>query len=325
MFDALLENALKQIEIVEVLLTEHDSYAHLQSPERERLVKQYAAASCVTRLYAIYEHFVESLITDYLDAIPELLTYASLPNGLKEEYRMGISHVLGKLNAGRYEHLTHENVIRWYHEALSGVKTYRFVAEALTRHDQNLRLSVLESLMKRIDLNELRSWLANCPFVVYLYQEQSAVVEQLESEIKELVQIRNDAAHGVLENLPGINILERYCVVIRAVLRSLAAYCHLNLLQRLANAGRMLSIGRVTEVFERAGAFIAQLDSGVEIRVGMTLHFKGRNFCAVQEVSSLRVNDVAANCVVAPKATFEVGVGCTVLPRKHAEIYRSNL
>src|SRR4051794_10245947 len=129
MFDALLQNALTQIEVTEALIATHEEYASAQAADRERVVKQYAVASCVTRLYAIYEWFVETLLADYLDALPEILSYADLPDGLKVEYRMGISHVLSRLDADRYSHLKHENVIRWYHEALTG-SAYRFVVEA---------------------------------------------------------------------------------------------------------------------------------------------------------------------------------------------------
>src|SRR5687768_11959525 len=105
MFAALLTNALERISVVEALIQAHDDYARSQPQERQALIKHYAVASCVMRLYAVYERSIETLIEDYLDGIPELIPFASLPSGLKNEYRLGISHVLGRLDAERYAHL----------------------------------------------------------------------------------------------------------------------------------------------------------------------------------------------------------------------------
>src|SRR5688572_27748634 len=133
MFRALRDNAIQQVGIVNLLIDVHEDFASSQAGERERLVKQYAVAGCAMRLYAIYERFVESLIADYLDALSGTVTYASLPETVRVEYRRGISHVLGRLDSERYDHLSHEDVIRWYHDALTHAETYRFVSEAFTR------------------------------------------------------------------------------------------------------------------------------------------------------------------------------------------------
>lgn len=320
MFDALLNNALLQIDVAEALINEHEVYANKQPATQERLVKQYAMASCVTRLYAIYEWFVETLIADYLDRLPELLAFAALPEGLKTEYRMGISYVLSKVEAGRYSHLKHENVIRWYHEALAGGPTYRFVVEALTRHDYNLRLPVLEGLTSRVDLPDLRGWLSSSADIRDLYAGETLVVELLEAEIKEFVQIRNDASHGFLQNLQGASVLHRYCAVVRGLVRALAAYGHWHLLRMRVDAGKARHIGTVTEVFRKAGALVATIDAGVEVKVGMQLHFAASGFCSMQTVSSLRDNDVDIQALHVPSAGYEVGIACANLPRKQSRV-----
>jgi hypothetical protein len=50
---------------------------------------------------------------------------------MRTEYRVGISHLLNRLDSPRYSHLDHGNLIRWYHEALAAHSPYRFVPEAL--------------------------------------------------------------------------------------------------------------------------------------------------------------------------------------------------
>lgn len=321
MFGGLLNNALDQISVAEELIETHEQYIKQQPIERQRLFKVYAVTSCVTRLYAIYEHFVETLIADFLDAVPELTPYASLADGLKKEYRVGISQVLSKIDGERYSHLSHENVIRWYHEALTNHSTYRFVVEALTRHDQNLRLNTIGTLVSRIDLKDIHGWLSNSPEIIALYEERSSLFEQLDSELCNFIQTRNDAAHGALETLEGKEVLLRYCSLIRSLITTIAAYFHKNLLMQRVQAGRMQCIGKVTEVIVRHGAFIAQLEAGSEVQLGMYLHFVGTSYCIKQKIDSLQIDDVNVETVVAAQSAFEVGIKCAANPQKNAEIY----
>lgn len=321
MFSELLTNALDQISVAEELIDTHEQSIKLQPIERQMLFKAYAVTSCVTRLYAIYEHFVETLIADFLDAVPELTPYASLADGLKKEYRLGISHVLNRIDGERYNHLSHENVIWWYHEALTSKSTYRFVVEALTRHDENLRLNVVENLVARIDLKDFRNWLSKSAVISELYQERSSLFEQLDSELRNFIQTRNDAAHGALETLEGKEVLLRYCCLIRSLITSIAAYFHKNLLIQRIQAGRMRYIGKVTEVFAKHGVFVAQLEVGSEVHLGTHIHIVGTSFCIKQKIDSLQINDVEVETVIADQPAFEVGIKCAVNPRKKMEIF----
>lgn len=72
MFDALTTNTIEQIRVVEDLIPFHEFVSKDKSTEARKNIKLYAASSCVTRLYAIYENFVETILSDFLDAIPEI-------------------------------------------------------------------------------------------------------------------------------------------------------------------------------------------------------------------------------------------------------------
>ena len=321
MFGGLESNALEQIAVAKAAISNHEDFLRAQPSERRGSVRIYAVTSCVTRLYAVYEHFVESLISDYLDAIPELGPYAKLSDGLRKEYRIGISHILGKLDSERYGHLTHENVILWYHQAISNSPNYRFVTEALTRHDTNLRLNIVETLISRVDLQGFRSWLVNSEEIAFLYEEQTAIVEQLEAEIRSFVQLRNDAAHGSLQALEGRDNLMRYCELIAALVKTMATYFSRCLLLKRVEAGRCRKIGTVTEIFPRAGAFVAQLDAGSELATGMSVHVLGSNYYNLDSIQSLQVLDADVERLSADKDGFEAGLKCNLIPRRNAELY----
>lgn len=321
MFGGLQANALSQIEIARSLIGNHEEILRAQPPERRGPIKVYAVASCVTRIYAIYEHFVETLLSDFVDSIPELLPYANLSEGLKKEYRFGISYILGKIDAERYSHLTHENVILWYHEAISNAPKYRFVTEALTRHDHNLRLNIVENLVSRLDLGGLREWLSRSERVVALYEEQNAITEQLDAELRSFVQLRNDAAHGTLETLEGRDNLVRYCDLISALIIALAEYLSKHLLLHRVNAGKSKKVGVVTEVFTKANAFIVQLDTGSELACGLPIHIISSNQYQSDAILSMQVQGQDVDQVTAVSQAFEVGLRCNAIPKRNVELY----
>lgn len=321
MFGGLLANTLDQLTVAEAFVEAHDEFVRQQPLAKQGAFRVDAVSACVTRVYAIYEHFVESILSDFLDAIPELTPYASLSSTVKAEYRVGISYILSRIDGERYSHLSHENVVRWYHEALTSAGPYQFVTEAFTRHDHNLRLDVVEGLLTRVDLKQFDQWLTRCGEVRDLYEEHAALREQLGAELRSFVQIRNDAAHGILEELQGKEVLLRYCSLIRAIVRSIAGYFHSNLLARRTQAGRAIQIGTVTEVLKKPGAFIATLVNGKEIQRGGLLHFVATGYCTQQAVSSLQLNDVAVEHVLATTEAFEVGVKCAELPKNGVAIF----
>lgn len=321
MFGGLESNAIEQIAVAQAAISNHEAFLLAQPSERQGSVRIYAVTSCVTRLYAVYEHFVESLISDYLDAIPELSTYANLSDGLRKEYRFGISYILGKLDSERYSHLTHENVILWYHQAISNSPTYRFVTEALTRHETNLRLNIVENLISRVDLQGFRSWLVNSEQITSLYEEQTAIVEQLEAELRGFVQLRNDAAHGSLQTLEGRDNLVRYCEMIAALVKTMAAFFSRSLLLNRVRVGKARKIGTVTEVFFKAGAFIAQLDAGSELETGMSVHVLGSNYYSRDSIQSLQVMGSGVDRLSADRDAFEAGLKCSSIPKRNAGLY----
>jgi hypothetical protein len=321
MFGGLQANALGQIGVVESLIAQHENYIGTQPSELRGAIKVYAVASCVTRLYAIYERFVESLLSDFLDSVPELIPYAYLSEGLKKEYRVGISHILGKLENERYSHLTHENIILWYHEAISNESKYRFVTEALTRHDHNLRLNVVEHLASRIGLENIRAWLTKSEEITSLYEEQTAIAEQLDAEIRSFIQLRNDAAHGTLEALEGRDNLKRYCELIAALVKALGDYISASLLKERAQAGRSRKVGVVTEVFEKAGAYVVQLDAGTVLNRGLQVHLLGSNYYLSETIVSIQVMGEDVEQLTAERDAVEVGLRCNVNPRRNSELY----
>lgn len=327
MFESLTKNTIHQIDVVKNFLNIHDDLIKkLGSPGIPATsysgidYKVYVASSCLTRLYAIFENFIEDLISDYLDNVSELEPFEKLTQEFRTEYRIGISHILSRIDNARYSHLNHENVVNWYHEALNGKRKYKFVTEALTRHEQNLRLNLIESIFNKIDAKSLNSWLSNSPNLTSLYTHGTPVYEQLNSELTNFIQERNDAAHGNLSNIAGIPTLNRYCDLIQGLTIALSSFLQKKLLTHSNNKKSFKKIGKVTETFT-AGAFVAIVKKGTSVESGTVLHFVGDHFCYSQTLNSIQIDGNSILGITAFSSKFEIGMKCDLPVSKKSIIY----
>jgi len=234
---------------------------------------------------------------------------------------MGISHILSKIDQERYRNLNHEHIIGWYDESLKNVQNYRFVTAALTRSEQNYRLGNVETLFSRVLMKELKSWLANHSAIKSLYVEGTSVYEQLESEIKAFVQLRNDASHGSLDNLEGRDNLNRFCDLIENLAIALESHIAKCLLMIRVNTGKAVKIGVVTEYVPRHKAFVAKAMKGSKWEVGAVIQVVGPYHCFTQLIASIQIEDKAQQMHVAAADEEEIGISCDLPVRVNSEIY----
>jgi hypothetical protein len=319
-FSALRDNALEQIEVARLLIKFHNDLIPTVSAERASQIKVYAAASCVTRVYAIYENFFESLLSDYLDSVAEITPYPDLPEALRNEYLVGVSHILGKIDQERYRHLTHENIILWYHEAISANESYRFITEALTRHERNLRLDMLFELTNRVRLSRLKEWIEGCGHIGKLY-DGPPTLPQLEAELRNFVQMRNDAAHGIIEDLEGTVTLERYCDLISAIVNSLCGFVSAGLLTQRVTAGKSKKAARITEVFPKSNACVAVVEPHTMVSTGISVHLLRPTSYEYLAVASLMINGSPTENFATTNTSAEAGFSFAQLPKRGTDIY----
>lgn len=323
MFLSLQNKTIADIEIVRLLIDSHKNLADSASSEKRNGIKVYAVSSSVTRLYAVYEKFIETAISDYLDSLSEFKSFSSLSSSFKEEYRNGVSYILGKVDQGRYRHLNHENIVRWYYEALSDAKNYQIISDALIRHEQNLRLNIVDSLFARIQLKDFKHWISSHPDICALYQDNGSIAEQFESEIKDFVQLRNDASHGTIDSLEGDENLVRLCEVIAAVVRAVSSFLTKSLISIMNDSGDIVHLGNVTESFGQNGAFITKIKKDTRITEGDKLYFLSNNNCHSQIIESMMIDDQPAINLVAKNDECEVGIKCSVGVKKNVQIYKA--
>lgn len=321
MFSILEKNSLDKIEFIREMLNHHNDLAKERQGVRSK-IRYFSVASSVTQLYAIYEGFVETSISDYLDLLSECIQFSDLSEGFKKEYRTGISYVLNKIGQGKYLNTNHQNVVKWYHDALNDKKKYRFVSDALTRHEQNLRLNVLDSMLSRIDIAVFQSWANNHSVIKDLYPDEGLTYSLFESEVKNFVQLRNDVSHGSLDSLEGRDNLERLCDLTSSLIKLVSSLLRKIMLEKMSNNKKAIKLGEVTESFGRNGAFIAKLNNKIELSLGDTIYFDNNNGCYEQVIDSMRKDDISINTITSDSDDFELGIKCADLVKVKTSMYR---
>jgi hypothetical protein len=319
MFSALEKNSIEHINIINILLDVHHQTLNQRSAREREKIRTFSVSSCVTRLYAIYESFIRNSLSDYLDALSEIVPFSELPDEFKKHYRIGISQILG--NNQNHESLSYEDVIRWYHQAISENNEYTLVTQALTRHQNNFRLKIVLGLFNKVQLKNLEKWLNKHPQIIRLYPEGSPVYDSLESEINDFIQLRNDASHTVLENLESDGNLIRICSVTQALISAIAAYLRKSLLIKMLEAEKIKEIGVVSESLQQANAFVAFFEPQEVLTIRDTIYFIDTRDCFEEEITSMQLDGLNTTTVTTTNDTFEIGIRCSSIPRENTIIY----
>jgi hypothetical protein len=157
----------------------------------------YDRCAVVTRLYAIYERFVEDLIAEWLELLPDIVTeYSDLEKSIKDTHQIGVGRLLLELKKKRFEHLSINEVIQGLFDGVTAKGKYKLIPDAFLLHEQNLRREVLEKLFADAGISNAWDWVNKHRTVKQFVEEVLGSQNTAEGELNELITYRNDAAHG---------------------------------------------------------------------------------------------------------------------------------
>ncbi len=128
----------------------------------------YDHCAAFTRLYAVYEQFVEDLASDYLRVMPDLYKqYADLPVNVRKQHRIGIGQILMKLGKdGPYKSLDEGSVVKGWSEGLAGNPRYTLLPDAFLIDPQNYRAEILAGLFRYLGIEDCWAWIEKHPMVL---------------------------------------------------------------------------------------------------------------------------------------------------------------
>ena len=291
------------------------------APDRlEWRVIDHCAA--VTRIYAIYEQFAQEMIREHLSLLQMHFAFAELPECLRTSYRRGLAEILEKKDGPRYGHLDLQDLIKQYGSALSG-KDYQLEPAAMLMQEQNLRFPELNRLFAACGIENIDTWIEKHRSLTAFFQKGGRLAGSAEHEMKELIEYRNDAAHGSInvDELPGLDYLFEFCDFVSAICEALSERVQLTGLEHLLKGGRAQQRGRASECLKNGMVLIGAVTGN--FKVGDTIFLCGNDYCVSRSIQGLQIDDVAHSEVslANPK---EVGFAIDKPGRKNASIVMLN-
>ncbi len=290
---------------------------------RAREWQVYDHCSAVTRLYAIYENFVEGLVSGWLELLPGLFPdYSDLEERIRNTHQMGVGRLLLELKKNRYEHLSIEEVVRGLFRGVTGEQEYKLLPDAFLFHEQNLRREPLEKLFADAGIPNAWTWVDRHRAVKNFVEEVRGSQNTTEGELNELISYRNDAAHGApIDNFLGSNALLELCDFVEILCQALAELVTYQIIERKKSIGQVTEIGKITQWFKQHGAGVAKVkETTLSVGGSLFLVSEGSSCCQLVKIESFQMNDIPVE-ELQTTTGMEVGLKFDVDARKGLRLY----
>lgn len=289
--------------------------------EQEWLVYDHCAV--VTRLYAIYERFVEDLIAEWLELLPEIFTkYSDLEKSIKDTHQIGVGRLLVDLKKKRFEHLSINEVIQGLFEGVTGQNKYKLIPDAFLLHEQNLRRKELEKLFADAGISNAWVWVQKHRKVKQFVEEVRGSQNTAEAELNELITYRNDAAHGaIVDDILGTKELLELGEFVETLCQALAELVTFQVISQQTAIGKAKEIGQITEWFKKPKAGVAKVKE-ITLSVGEKIFLANKEFsyCQLAAIESIMINEISKEQVVITHEQ-EVGLQFDIDAKKGLSLY----
>ncbi len=169
--------------------------------------KKFNYKSLIISLYGLVENFAEKFIIEYLQNLSAIIAeYPNLKNKIKDNNLFNSANlalkVIDQKNA-KYNHIKEADIISNLHSCLTNSPNYQMNLESFTILAGNLKHSKMCELFKQIDID------LNAGFIKHTDFNLSSSENQFK-KLDELVELRNEVAHGGLNSLLDSSEVEEY-------------------------------------------------------------------------------------------------------------------
>lgn len=275
--------------------------------------------SAVTRVYAIFESFVLQALREYLAFLSGAYTLSALGVEFRAKYTRGIGQILLDQDKQRYQRLDVGSVLSAANDAMGGKAGYQLQPEALLRAEQNLRMPELQRLFGQCGLTGLEPWIIAHNSMKAFFAEQSRLSETPASELKQIVEYRNEAAHGEVDDVLGADVLVEFTHFFEALCRSIVDFIQYDTLRRAKETGHACVVGVISERFSE-DIIVAKVTNAT-LAVDDALYIFGKGLTMMAEVKSIRLNDADMQTVAITTET-EVGLRIGIRAKVGCELIR---
>lgn len=293
-----------------------------QNAPEARNWRIYDHCAVVTRLYAIYERFVEDLIREWIQFLPDLFpVYADLEERICNTHRIGVARLLLDITKNRFGHLSVKQVIRGLFHGASGTgEKYELLPDAFLLHEQNLRREALEKMFADAGIGNAWTWVEKHRKIKHFVEEVRGSENTAEGELNELIDYRNDAAHGAfIDTILSSNALLELCDFVEALCQALAELVTCQIIKQQTSTGQAQEIGRITEWFKQSQAAVVKVEE-MTLSVGTSVFLVGEAYCQLARIQIIQLDNADQESVQTIHG-MEVGLRFDVEARKKLRLY----
>lgn len=288
----------------------------LTSPTRSAWAL-YDHSAAVTRLYAILEDYIDSIIKEYLEALPDIYPkYLDLPLPIINQHRLGVAQILSKLgDKGLYRHLSERATLEGISEGNLG-RQYSLLPDAFLTDTQNYRADQINAAFAYLAITNIWAGVEKHREVVEYMRSRDAN-ETPRTILHKLVEDRNFASHSIVTDVlsgPELISLARF---LTAVTISIAEIARKNCVTLECSAGRRVEMFHVLHIYSNNVVGVRFLNGAV--RVGDELLVLGGDGAYKAIVASINRFDVPLESADADTCA-ELGLGLDVVVRKNARL-----
>jgi hypothetical protein len=250
----------------------------------------YDHCAAFTRLYAVYEQFIDDLVREYLRMLPKLYSrYEELPARVTTQHRVGIGQILFKLGKdGPYKELEERTVIKDLAHGLLGNSDYILLPDAFLIDPQNYRAEALIKLFSYVGFEDCWAWIEKHPLVVAFMQgRRDPENETPKTLLRDFVENRNLASHTLIGGTVATEEIKSIADFVLVLGDVLAQLVMKQVVQRKKAIGEAAAVGAVLHKF--SDQIVGVKMSAGRIAVGDTLAVVQKRTCYNAAVSSIRI------------------------------------
>lgn len=205
---------------------------------------------------------------------------------------------------------------------MAGDRDYQLIPEAFLFHEQNLRKEVLDKMFADAGIPNAWTWVEKYRTIKQFVEKIRGSQNPTEAELKQLIQYRNEAAHGaeVSQILSSQELLD-LGEFVTALCEALAELVTYRVVMQQTTTGTAREIGTIGEWFNKPRAAVATLQK-VTLSLGNEVFLVNENlaYCKLARIESLKINDISQN-EVKIESEQEVGIQFNTDARKGLKMY----
>ncbi|MDJ0616118.1 MAG: MAE_28990/MAE_18760 family HEPN-like nuclease [Calothrix sp. MO_192.B10] len=264
----------------------------------------YENCAVLTRLYAIYENFVENIVKEWIECLPQIFpNYSDLTEEIQGTHQRGVANLLLKLKNKNINSQFYKDIISSLFVCITGENPYELVADAFLLHEQNLRKEALEQLFSNAGISDAWNWIGKYINSKSTKKESESAQKESESaqkesesaqiKLKRLVDYRNEAAHrGFIDATLGLDILLELCDFVETLCQALAELVTYRVIEQKKSIGQVKEIGRVTRWFPNAQAARAKIqDANFSVGDSVFLVSETKGYCKLVKIEGIKITE----------------------------------